>query len=76
MNKKTTKIKCLKCGDAIESDGYGKWIQCSCKSCYIDETEYYCRVGGDPNETEVEIDGKWVLCSEYLNKLQSNLEKK
>lgn len=71
-----TKIKCLKCGDIIESNGRGKWVQCSCKKCYIDETEYYCRVGGDLNLIEVEIDGKWVLCEDSLAQPKKNLEKK
>ena len=54
-----TKIKCLKCNDIIESDGFGKFVECKCKSCYIDETKYYCRIGGDLNEIEIEKDGKW-----------------
>lgn len=41
-----TKIKCTHCGDIIESDGKGKFVQCSCGKIYIDETEYYCRIGG------------------------------
>lgn len=40
-----TKIKCLECGDILKGDGKGTFMQCSCKSIYIDETEYYCRVG-------------------------------
>ena len=43
-----TKIKCLKCGDIIEGDRQGTFITCKCKACYIDETPYYYRVGGDP----------------------------
>jgi len=63
-----TKIRCLKCGDIIESDGRGKWVQCRCKSCYIDETPYYCRVGGDFDQIEVLVDDKWVLSKDYLSK--------
>lgn len=63
-----TKIKCLECGDIIESDGYGKWVSCSCGKCYIDETDYYCRVGGDPNKMEVEDNGEWVLSKDYIEK--------
>lgn len=61
-----TRIKCLKCGDIIESDGHGKWVQCSCKSCYIDETPNYCRVGGDFKDYEVEVNGEWILGSKYI----------
>ena len=43
-----TRIKCLKCGDIIEGDGKGTYTQCKCKSCFVDETKWYCRVGGDP----------------------------
>ena len=69
-----TKIKCLKCGDIIESDGKGKWVQCSCGACYIDETKYYCRVGGNFDTYEVEQDGKWILASEYLKEKENEKE--
>lgn len=48
-----TKIKCKHCGDIIESDGKGKFVQCSCGKIYIDETEYYCRVGGNKDDWEI-----------------------
>lgn len=50
------KIRCKKCRDIIEGDKKGKFIQCSCKSCYIDETEHYCRLGGEFNDIEAVID--------------------
>ena len=40
-----TKIKCLICGDVLIGDGKGTFMQCKCENIYIDETEYYCRVG-------------------------------
>ena len=46
------KVKCKKCGDTIEGDKKGTFITCSCKSVYIDETKYYVRVGGNPNDIE------------------------
>ena len=61
-----TKIKCLKCGDIIESDGHGKWVNCSCNSCYIDETDYYCRVGGNFDEYEIFENNEWILFKDYL----------
>lgn len=46
------KIKCKKCNDVIEGDKKGTLIECKCKSCYIDETEEYYRVGGNPEDIE------------------------
>lgn len=46
------KLKCKKCGDIIEGDKKGTFIQCKCKSCYIDETKWYVRVGGNLKDIE------------------------
>jgi hypothetical protein len=62
-----TEIKCLICGDIIQSDGNGKWVQCSCKQCYIDQTEHYCRIGGDGDKTAIEVFDKWVPLNEHYN---------
>lgn len=43
-----TKIKCMLCNDIIEGDGKGHLISCSCEACFIDETQYYYRIGGNP----------------------------
>jgi len=48
-----TKIKCLICGDIIEGDRQGHLISCSCGKCYIDETPYYYRIVGDPEQIAV-----------------------
>ena len=48
-----TKIKCKHCGDIIESKYSGQFVQCSCGKIYIDETEYYCRVGGNEEDWEI-----------------------
>ena len=60
-----TKIKCKKCGDIIQGDGKGTFILCKCKSCYIDETKWYVRVGGNPEDIEFieESDGKETKAS-------------
>ena len=47
-----TKIKCKKCLEVLEGDGKGTFKQCKCKSCYIDETKWYCRIGGNPQDIE------------------------
>lgn len=64
------KIKCKKCNDIIEGDKKGTFIQCKCKSCYIDETKYYVRVGGNPSEIEqcVEEGGKenWTTIFDFI----------
>jgi len=46
------KIKCKECGQIIEGDKKGTFISCKCGNCYIDETPYYCRVGGNPEYIE------------------------
>jgi len=38
------KIKCNNCGDILEGDKKGTYIQCSCGKCAIDETPYYWRI--------------------------------
>lgn len=45
-----TKIRCKKCGDIIEGDYQGTFKQCQCKTIYIDETKYYCRIGFSSKE--------------------------
>jgi hypothetical protein len=71
-----TKIKCLKCGDIIESDGHGKWVSCSCNSCYVDEKGDYCRIGGDSKFTEIEKDGKWVNFGDMMREASEREVKK
>jgi len=46
------KIKCKKCGDIIEGDKRGTFIQCSCKSIAIDENKLYTRLIGEPENYE------------------------
>lgn len=48
-----TKVKCTHCGDIIESDGRGKFVMCSCGKCYVDETPYYWRIGGNQGDFEI-----------------------
>ena len=50
------KIRCKKCNDIVEGDKKGTLIFCKCKSCYIDETPWYVRVGGNLEDIE-EIKG-------------------
>ena len=47
------KIKCNYCGDILEGDKKGTYIQCSCGKCAIDETPYYWRIIGNFEDFEV-----------------------
>lgn len=49
------KIRCKKCNYIIEGDKKGTFITCKCGNCYIDETEYYVRVGASKIEDIEEI---------------------
>lgn len=51
-----TKIKCLLCGDVLQGDEKGTFKECKCRTCYIDETEDYCRIGGNEKYFEIEED--------------------
>ena len=44
------KIRCKKCGDIIEGNKRGTFIQCSCKSIAIDETKWYTRLIGETED--------------------------
>lgn len=45
-------IKCLKCGDVIESKSRHDWVQCSCGACFVDGGLDYMRVGGNYGDWE------------------------
>ena len=44
---KKNAIKCLKCGDVIESTYRHDWVQCSCGACFVDGGHDYMRIGGN-----------------------------
>ncbi len=46
------KIKCRLCGTIIEGDKKGHIIFCKCGKCAIDETPYYYRINGNPEDIE------------------------
>lgn len=72
-----TKIKCLICGDIIEGDGKGHLISCSCEKCYIDETQYYCRVGGNPEYiSAIDEEGNERPMINMENKLEKEIAKR
>ena len=46
------RIKCLKCGDIIESTYRHDWVQCTCGACYVDGGHDYMRIGGNKEDWE------------------------
>lgn len=44
------KIKCLHCGDIIESQHVHDFRTCKCKKVFIDGGNHYLRTGGEPNK--------------------------
>lgn len=58
----TMKIKCLVCGDIIESKSVHDLVWCKCESCYIDGGNYYSHIGAKDFNKVIEIkdDGKEV----------------
>lgn len=56
------KVKCLNCGDIIESKSVHNLVSCKCESCYIDGGDDYLHIGAKDfskivkildNETEI-----------------------
>lgn len=47
---KRNAIRCLKCGDIIESKSLHDCQVCSCGACYVDGGQEYIRVGGNPED--------------------------
>lgn len=64
------RIKCLKCGDIIESYSRHDFRWCSCQSCAVDGGKDYLRRIGNP--------GEWVDLSEIIpdNKIDSDSQGK
>ena len=58
-------IRCLNCGDIIESKYTHDFKWCKCHSCFVDGGHEYIRIGGDENEIEVlseyeDVPSYWV----------------
>lgn len=50
------KIKCLTCGDTIESKSVHDLVSCKCESCYIDGGSYYAHIGAKDFSKIVKIE--------------------
>lgn len=63
------KIKCLICGDIIESKSVHNLVSCKCESCHIDGDNGYLRFGGKDFSKILIIfdDGTEVLASDKEN---------
>ena len=63
------KIKCLICGDIIESESVHDLVSCKCENCYIDGGNEYLHFGGKDFSKILIIfdDGTEVLASDEEN---------
>ena len=62
------KIKCLKCGDIIESVYQHDFKTCSCGACSVDGGKYYLRrVGNDKDFEELSVTGIFIAPKEEDN---------
>lgn len=63
------KIKCLICGDIIESKSVHNLVSCKCESCHIDGGNEYLHFGGKDFSKILIIfdDGTEVLASDEEN---------
>lgn len=63
------KIKCLICGDIIESKSVHNLVSCKCENCYIDGGNEYLHFGGKDFSKILIIfdDGTEVLASDEEN---------
>ena len=46
-------IRCLKCGDVIESKSKHDFKYCSCGSCFVDGGCSYVHIGGNQDDIEI-----------------------
>ena len=63
------RIKCLLCGDIIESKSVHNLVSCKCTNCYIDGGQDYLHFGGNDFSKILIIfdDGTEVLASDEEN---------
>lgn len=63
-------IRCKLCKDILIGDMRGTFISCTCGACFIDETKYYTRIGGE--ERHIEYISNEEAAKELLNKIKNN----
>lgn len=64
------KIRCRICGDVIEGDKKGTFINCKCGRIAIDETEYYVKIIGDMADMSIIEDNRQELCEKMKKSLK------
>lgn len=64
------KIRCRICGDVIEGDKKGTFINCKCGRIAINETEYYVRIIGDMADMSIIEDNRQELCEKMKKSLK------
>ena len=57
---KSNKIKCLACGDVIESKYRHDFVDCSCGGCSVDGGKDYLRRLGDNYKELSEVTDEWL----------------
>ena len=66
--KNPLKVQCKVCKKIIFSSVSGRFTTCDCENyVFIDQTEYYCRIGGDASQYDI-----LGNIEELENELQSN----
>ena len=53
--------KCKKCGDIIESKHRHDFVQCSCRSIFVDGGHDYIRRGGDQFDEEFDRQNGYIV---------------
>lgn len=63
------KIKCLICGDIIESKSIHDLVSCKCDSCYVDGRQDCLHFGGEDFSKILIMfdDGTEILASDEMN---------
>lgn len=60
-------IRCLKCGNVIESKSRHHFQQCQCGACFVDGGKDYRRIGGDPKMIDMDPYGEYAAEKEQSN---------
>ena len=63
--QKRNRIKCLKCGDVIESTFRHDFRTCSCEACFVDGGHDYQRFGGNFDDIMIVKDDDTLVPIRY-----------
>ena len=75
MNRNTDKvnrIRCVACGDIVESKYRHDFKWCSCGTVYADGGKDYQRIGGDADKIEVWVSDRFIPLKELVGDLEYN----